>query len=67
MRKEVLARNLRWTVTDTHISPDERFLVYSSITPEVMLVSLVALSQLRVLATRGEEGAPLLSFHHTML
>lgn len=40
MRKEVLARNLRWTVTDTHISPDERFLVYSSITPEVMLVNL---------------------------
>lgn len=42
LRKDVIARNLRWTVTDTDISPNERFLVYSSITPEVMLVSLIA-------------------------
>jgi hypothetical protein len=36
--KDVHARNLRWTVTDTDISPDERFLIYSSITPDVHLV-----------------------------
>ena len=38
LRKDVHARNLRWTVTDTDISPDERFLIYSSITPDVHLV-----------------------------
>lgn len=38
LRKDVFARNLRWTVTDTDISPSEQFLVYSTITPDVMLV-----------------------------
>ncbi len=38
LRKDVHARNLRWTVTDTDISPTEQFLIYSSITPEVHLV-----------------------------
>jgi len=42
LRKDVFARNLRWTVTDTDISPSEQFLVYSSITPDVMLVNLAA-------------------------
>lgn len=40
MRKNVIARNLRWTVTDTALSPDQRFLVYSSITPVVHLVNV---------------------------
>ncbi len=37
--KDVHARNLRWTVTDTTLSSDQRFLLYSSITPVVHLVS----------------------------
>ena len=39
LRKDVHARNLRWTVTDTCLSPDQRFLLYSSITPTVHMVS----------------------------
>lgn len=27
LQKDVLARNLRWTVTETALSPDHRFLV----------------------------------------
>ena len=37
-KQDVHAPNLRWTVTDTDISPTEQFLIYSSITPEVHLV-----------------------------
>ncbi len=39
LRKDVEARNLRWTITDTCISPDQKFLLYSSISPIVHLVS----------------------------
>lgn len=35
LRKDVHCRNLRWTVTDTCLSPDQRFLLYASITPTV--------------------------------
>ncbi|CAI5522443.1 unnamed protein product [Closterium sp. Naga37s-1] len=40
LRKDVIARNLRWTITDTALSPDQRFLVYASITPIVHLVNV---------------------------
>ncbi|KAL3157892.1 hypothetical protein ABBQ32_012303 [Trebouxia sp. C0010 RCD-2024] len=40
LRKDVEARNLRWTITDTCISPDQKFLLYSSISPIVHLVNL---------------------------
>ena len=40
LRKDVEARNLRWTITDTCISPDQKFLLYSSISPIVHLVRL---------------------------
>ena len=38
-RKEIVARGLRWTITDTCMSPDSNFLVYSSITPIIHMVS----------------------------
>ncbi|KAI7844730.1 hypothetical protein COHA_001817, partial [Chlorella ohadii] len=38
--KDVEARGLQWTVTDTALSGDNRFLLYSSITPEVHLVNM---------------------------
>ena len=38
-RKDIVARQLRWTITDTCMSPDNSFLVYSSITPFVHMVS----------------------------
>jgi DDB1- and CUL4-associated factor 11 len=44
--KNVYARNLRWTVTDTALSSDENFLLYASITPIVHLVNV----------TRGDGG-----------
>ncbi|KAH7619642.1 hypothetical protein Ndes2526B_g06624 [Nannochloris sp. 'desiccata'] len=44
--KNVHARNLRWTVTDTALSSDENYLLYASITPIVHLVNV----------TRGDGG-----------
>lgn len=38
--KSIQARNLRWTITDTAMSPDGRFILYSSITPLVHLVTM---------------------------
>lgn len=40
LRKNVTARMLRWTITDTALSPDGRLLLYSSITPMVHLVNV---------------------------
>uniref|UniRef100_A0A7S0N7W5 DDB1- and CUL4-associated factor 11 n=1 Tax=Pyramimonas obovata TaxID=1411642 RepID=A0A7S0N7W5_9CHLO len=42
LRKEVQARGLRWTITDTSLSPDQRWLVYSSITPIVHMVNMAS-------------------------
>ena len=41
LRKDVEARNLKWTITDTCISPDQKFLLYSSISPIVHLVGVL--------------------------
>ena len=40
VRKNVHARNLRWTITDCDVSPSEAFMVYCSITPTVHMVRL---------------------------
>lgn len=40
VQKNVSARSLRWTVTDTALSPDQRYLVYASITPVVHIVNV---------------------------
>ncbi|KAI4365671.1 hypothetical protein MLD38_021636 [Melastoma candidum] len=39
-QRDILARNLRWTITDTSLSPDKRHLVYSSISPVVHIVNI---------------------------
>ncbi|XP_031479461.1 LEC14B protein isoform X1 [Nymphaea colorata] len=39
VQKDIHARNLRWTVTDTSLSPDQRFLVYSTMSPIVHIVN----------------------------
>jgi len=36
--KSIRAREVRWTITDANLSPDNRFIIYSSITPYVHLV-----------------------------
>jgi WD repeat-containing protein 23 len=38
--KTIYCRSLRWTITDLDLTPDNRFLLYSSITPLVHLVSV---------------------------
>ncbi|KAF5732729.1 LEC14B protein isoform X2 [Tripterygium wilfordii] len=40
LRKNILAKNLRWAITDTSLSPDQRFLVYSSMSPVVHIVDV---------------------------
>ncbi|XP_020590940.1 LEC14B homolog isoform X2 [Phalaenopsis equestris] len=40
IRKDILARSLRWTITDTSLSPDKRFLVYASMSPVVHIVDV---------------------------
>ena len=38
MVKDVHARNLRWTITDTCLSKDQRLLLYATINPIVHMV-----------------------------
>ncbi|KAL7611433.1 hypothetical protein Lser_V15G10518 [Lactuca serriola] len=40
VKKNIRARSLRWTITDTSLSPDQRFLVYSSMSPIVHIVNI---------------------------
>ncbi|XVF38597.1 hypothetical protein REPUB_Repub20aG0116000 [Reevesia pubescens] len=40
VQKDILAKNLRWTITDTSLSPDQRFLVYASLSPVVHIVNV---------------------------
>ncbi|KAK6130382.1 hypothetical protein DH2020_035887 [Rehmannia glutinosa] len=40
IQKDIRARSLRWTITDTSLSPDRRFLVYASISPVVHIVDV---------------------------
>ncbi|XVF21854.1 hypothetical protein REPUB_Repub12eG0125300 [Reevesia pubescens] len=39
VQKNILAKNLRWTVTDTSLSPDQCYLVYTSMSPIVHIVN----------------------------
>ncbi|XP_021901961.1 LEC14B homolog [Carica papaya] len=40
VQKNILAKSLRWTVTDTSLSPDQRYLVYASMSPVVYIVNV---------------------------
>ncbi|CAL9099289.1 unnamed protein product [Musa textilis] len=40
VEKDIRARSLRWTITDTSLSPDRRYLVYASMTPIVHIVNM---------------------------
>ncbi|KAI3787223.1 hypothetical protein L1987_41554 [Smallanthus sonchifolius] len=40
VKKNIRARSLRWTITDASLSPDQRFLVYSSMSPIVHIVNV---------------------------
>ncbi|KAF5205741.1 Ddb1- and cul4-associated factor [Thalictrum thalictroides] len=40
VQKDILTKSLRWTVTDTSLSPDQRYLVYASMSPIVHIVNV---------------------------
>ncbi|KAI4378901.1 hypothetical protein MLD38_016320 [Melastoma candidum] len=40
IQKDIIARNLRWTITDTCLSPDQQYLAYSSMSPLVHIVNV---------------------------
>lgn len=40
LRKDVTTRMTQWTITDTTLSPDQRLLVYSSISPVAFVVNV---------------------------
>lgn len=40
VQKDIRAKSLRWTITDTSLSPDQRHLVYSSMSPVVHIVNV---------------------------
>jgi WD repeat-containing protein 23 len=42
VRKDVRTRMTRWTITDTALSPDQRFLVYASISSVAFLLNVGA-------------------------
>ncbi|KMT05828.1 hypothetical protein BVRB_7g165700 [Beta vulgaris subsp. vulgaris] len=40
VQKNIVAKSLRWTITDTSLSPDQQYLVYSSMSPLVHIVDI---------------------------
>ncbi|KAJ4769019.1 Transducin family protein / WD-40 repeat family protein [Rhynchospora pubera] len=40
VQKDIIARSLRWTITDTSLSPDQHYLAYASLTPIVHVVNV---------------------------
>ncbi|KAI5390925.1 L14B protein, partial [Lathyrus oleraceus] len=40
VQKNILTKSLRWTITDTSLSPDQRSLVYASMSPIVHIVNV---------------------------
>ncbi|KAJ3676522.1 hypothetical protein LUZ60_003934 [Juncus effusus] len=40
VHKDILARSMRWTITDTSLSPDRQLLAYASMSPIVNIVNI---------------------------
>lgn len=40
VQKDILAKSIRWTITDTCLSPDQCYLVYASMSPVVHIVNV---------------------------
>ncbi|KAI5680356.1 hypothetical protein M9H77_01583 [Catharanthus roseus] len=40
VQKNIIAKSLRWTVTDTSLSPDQRHLVYATMSPIIHVVNV---------------------------
>lgn len=40
IKKDILCNNTSWTISDTCISPDQKYLLYSTLSPDVHMVNL---------------------------
>nr|GFC22425.1 LEC14B protein [Tanacetum cinerariifolium] len=57
LQKNIVAKSLRWTVTDTSLSPDKRSLVYATMSPIVNIVNIgSAATESHANVTYGEEN-----------
>ncbi len=47
LRKEIIARSLNWTITDTALSPNQQLLIYATISPTLHAVNINATENVR--------------------
>ena len=59
LRKEIVARALNWTITDTCMSPNQQLLVYSTISPILHVVNINATDSIRSLQNITDLHMPL--------
>mmetsp|Transcript_5107 Transcript_5107/g.13339 ORF Transcript_5107/g.13339 Transcript_5107/m.13339 type:complete len:584 (-) Transcript_5107:165-1916(-) len=59
LRKEIVARALNWTITDTSMSPNNQLLVYSTISPVLHVVNINASDNVRSLQNITDLHTPL--------
>lgn len=57
--KDIHARNLQWTITDIAFSSDRKYLLYSSITPTIHMVSIGSADQMQSIANVTDIHEPL--------
>jgi WD repeat-containing protein 23 len=59
LRKEIVARALNWTITDTCLSPNQQLLVYATISPVLHAVNINATDEVRSLQNITDLHTPL--------
>ena len=59
LRKEIVARALNWTITDTCLSPNQQLLVYATISPVLHAVNINATDDIRSLQNITDLHMPL--------
>ncbi|KDN37935.1 WD40 repeat-like protein [Tilletiaria anomala UBC 951] len=61
LRRSIAGRMCNWTISDAHLSPDNRWMIYSSLTPHVHLVPTADVAE----GVMGSEpGAPVALSNH---
>lgn len=59
LRKEIVAKALNWTVTDTCLSPNQQLLVYSTISPVLHAVNMNATDEVQSIQNITDVHTPL--------
>lgn len=59
LRKEIVARSLNWTITDTCLSPNQQLLVYATISPVLHVVNINATDNVRSIQNITDLHTPL--------